>query len=113
MSQLKVLGSPRCVATRKTWEILEKLSRNFEKIDILSITVPKWVLSKVVMSSDIGAAFNHHHPAWQKLRNHRFTKASAIAFLQKHPELIRRPIIIKGKEVIQGYDEEEIRKFVR
>ncbi len=113
MAQIKVYGTARCVSTRRTWELLEKLGKNFEKIDILTTPVPKWVLSKVVLSSDTGAAFNHYHPEWQKLRNKRFTKAAAIEFLRKRPELIRRPLVVKGKEVIQGYDEEELRKFVK
>ncbi len=113
MALIKVYGTPKCISTRKTWDLLDMLNKNYDKIDIFTEPIPKWVLSRVVMSSDIGAAFNHHHPAWATLRNKRFTKASAIELLQKHPELIRRPITIKGKEVFQGYDEEELRKFLK
>lgn len=113
MPKIKVYGTPRCISTRRTWDFLEKNQKSFEKIDILSEPIPKWILSKLIVSSDIGTCVNHHHPLWAKLRNRRFTKASCIELLRKKPELIRRPILVKGKEVLQGYDEEELKKFIK
>jgi len=113
MAQIKVYGTAKCISTKRALELMDALGKAYDKIDILTTPVPKWILSKIVVSWDIGAAFNHHHPDWHKIRDKRFTKASAIEFLQKKPEFIRRPIIVKGREVFQGYDEEELRKFLK
>jgi regulatory protein spx len=113
MAGIRVYGSPRCISTRRTWELLDKMGKQFEKIDLFTEALPKWVLQKAVAADDVTASFNTRNPAWKHLRNKRFSKAQAVAFLLEHPEMIRRPLVVRNREVYQGYDEEELRKFLR
>jgi arsenate reductase-like glutaredoxin family protein len=37
-------------------------------------------------------------------------RAEAIALMAKNPNLIKRPILVKGKQVTLGFNPEEMRK---
>jgi arsenate reductase-like glutaredoxin family protein len=41
------------------------------------------------------------------------TRAEAIKFMAKAPNLIRRPVVIRGHEIVLGYDEEAFKKLLR
>jgi len=38
------------------------------------------------------------------------TRSEAIALMAKHPNLIKRPILVKGRQVLLGFNPEVIRK---
>jgi arsenate reductase len=40
-------------------------------------------------------------------------RAEAVRLMEKEPNLIRRPVVIRGEEIVLGYDEEAFRKLVR
>ena len=37
------------------------------------------------------------------------SRAEAIALLAQHPNLIKRPILVKGKKILLGFDPEAMR----
>ena len=41
------------------------------------------------------------------------SRAEAIKLMAAEPTLIRRPVVIRGKEIILGYDEEALKKLVK
>ena len=38
------------------------------------------------------------------------SRSQAIALMAKNPNLIKRPILVKGRQVLLGFNPEEIRK---
>jgi len=38
------------------------------------------------------------------------SRSEAIALMAKHPNLIKRPILVKGKLILLGFNPEEMRK---
>lgn len=38
------------------------------------------------------------------------SRAEAIALMAKNPNLIKRPILVKGKQIVLGFNPEEMRK---
>ena len=38
------------------------------------------------------------------------SRSQAIALMAKHPNLIKRPILVKGKQILLGFNPEEMRK---
>lgn len=38
------------------------------------------------------------------------SRAEAIALMAKHPNLIKRPILVKGKQIFLGFNPDEMRK---
>jgi arsenate reductase-like glutaredoxin family protein len=41
------------------------------------------------------------------------SRAEAIKLMAKEPNLIRRPVVIRGSQMQLGFDEEQLRKLVR
>jgi len=40
------------------------------------------------------------------------SRRDAIRLMAKHPNLIRRPILVKGKEIVLGWDREGMKKLL-
>ena len=38
------------------------------------------------------------------------SRSEAIALMAKNPNLIKRPILVKGKQIVLGFNPEEMRK---
>lgn len=42
-----------------------------------------------------------------KMKDHPPSRAEAVKLMARNPNLIRRPIIVKGGKIILGFDQEE------
>ena len=40
------------------------------------------------------------------------SRAEAIALMAKNPNLIKRPILVKGKQILLGFNPDEMRKML-
>jgi arsenate reductase len=40
------------------------------------------------------------------------SRAEAIALMAKNPNLIKRPILVKGKQILLGFNPDEMRKVI-
>jgi arsenate reductase/regulatory protein spx len=49
----------------------------------------------------------------RKMKEHPPSRAEAIKLMAKEPNLIRRPIVLQGSQMILGLDEESYRKLLR
>jgi arsenate reductase-like glutaredoxin family protein len=49
----------------------------------------------------------------RKMKEHPPSRAEAIKLMSKEPNLIRRPIVLQGSQMILGLDEESYRKLLR
>jgi arsenate reductase-like glutaredoxin family protein len=49
----------------------------------------------------------------RNMKEHPPSRAEAIKMMAAEPNLIRRPIVIRGKEIHLGWDEEALRKFIK
>jgi arsenate reductase-like glutaredoxin family protein len=49
----------------------------------------------------------------RKMKEHSPTRAEAIKLMAKEPNLIRRPIVLQGSQIILGLDEETYRKLLK
>jgi arsenate reductase-like glutaredoxin family protein len=47
----------------------------------------------------------------RNMKEHPPSRAEAIKLMAKEPNLIRRPIVIRGAQMILGFDEEAYRKL--
>ena len=55
---------------------------------------------------------NPKSPAFKAmgLRGKTLTPAEAIKLMVQEPNLIKRPLVVKGKQLIAGFDREQLRK---
>ena len=49
----------------------------------------------------------------RKMKDHPPSRAEAIKLMAKEPNLIRRPVVIRGAQMVLGFDEAAYRKLVK
>ena len=48
----------------------------------------------------------------KKMKESPPSRSQAIALMAKHPNLIKRPILVKDKQILLGFNPEEMRKVL-
>ena len=49
----------------------------------------------------------------RKMKDHPPSQAEAVKLMAKEPNLIRRPVVLRGSQIMLGFDEETYKKFVK
>ena len=49
----------------------------------------------------------------RKMKEHPPARDEALKLMAQEPNLIRRPIVIRGGQIVLGYDEEGLRKLAK
>ena len=49
----------------------------------------------------------------RKMKEHPPSRAEAIKLMAKEPNLIRRPLVLRGSQIVLGFDEEQYRKIIK
>ena len=49
----------------------------------------------------------------KKMKEHPPSRAEAIKLMVKEPNLIRRPVALRGSQMVLGFDEEQYRKLLK
>jgi arsenate reductase-like glutaredoxin family protein len=72
-------------------------------------------LDELIGSRDYKEFLNTRNKLYRarKMKEHPPSRAEAIELMAKEPNLIRRPIVVQGSQMIVGLDEEYYRKFLR
>ena len=49
----------------------------------------------------------------RKMKDHPPSRAEAIKLMAKEPNLIRRPVLLRGSQMVLGFDEEAYKELVK
>ena len=49
----------------------------------------------------------------RKMQDHPPSRAEAIKLMAKEPNLIRRPVLLRGSQMVLGFDEEAYKELVK
>ena len=72
-------------------------------------------LDELIGSRDYKEFLNTRNELYRtrKMKEHPPTRAEAIKLMAKEPNLIRRPIVLQGSQMILGLDEATYRKLLK
>jgi arsenate reductase-like glutaredoxin family protein len=72
-------------------------------------------LDKLIGNREYIQFLNPRNELYRKrsMKNNPPSRAEAIKLMSKEPNLIRRPIVIKGAKMILGYDEDAFGKLLK
>ena len=89
----------------------EKVS--FDSRDLDKQRLSEAELDELIGDRDYKEFLNSRNERFRKrnMKEHPPSRAEAIQLMAKEPNLIRRPLIVRGKQVIFGFDEEAYRKL--
>lgn len=84
-----------------------------EEYDYSKKPLTEEVLEEIIGSRDIVRFLNPRSDLYRerKMKEKPPSREEAIRLMLKEPNLLRRPVVVKGKVVLAGFEEEEFRKL--
>lgn len=98
-----------CGTCKKAKNYLNDHQVAFETIDIINEPPSREFLEKHIDEKNLKAYLNSRSKPYRehKMSQNLPTKSKAIELMLQDPNLIKRPIIIRGEAVVFGFNEDE------
>ncbi len=92
-----------------------KLGAELESRDLDKERLTEAELEGLIGSRDYREFLNPRNELYRtrNMKEHPPSRGEAIKLLAKEPNLIRRPIVIRGSQMILGFDEAAYRKLMK
>jgi arsenate reductase len=105
---VKFYQKPSCSTCRKAKKWLTARDVKTEDID-LNQGLSEAELDALIGSRDYLKFLNFRNELYRerKMKTDPPSRAEAIALMSQNPNLIRRPLLVKGAKIVIGFDEEE------
>jgi len=108
---IKFYLKPNCTTCRRARTFLREAGAVFEEVDLnRGLTAPE--INALIGDRDYRPFLNTRNELYRekKMKQSPPTRAEAIALMAQHPNLIKRPILVKGKQILLGFDADEMSK---
>jgi arsenate reductase (glutaredoxin) len=94
---------------------LLELGAELESRDLDKQRLSEAELDKLIGERDYKEFLNTRNELYRarKMKEKPPSRAEAIKLMAKEPNLIRRPVVIRGGEIVLGFDEEAYKKLVK
>ena len=93
--------------------MLREKGAQFEEVDLnRGLTVAQ--LEQLIGKRDYKDFLNSRNELYRErgMKDNPPPRAEALRLMSKNPNLIRRPILVKGREIVLGFDEEALSGLV-
>jgi len=109
---MKFYQKPACTTCRKAKAWLRENAIKTEDID-LNRGLSEAELDALIGSRDYKPFLNPRNELYRErnMKEKLPSREEAIRLMAKHPNLIRRPILVQGAKIALGFDEEAFRKL--
>lgn len=113
-TRIQFLQKPTCTTCRRAKAYLEKLGASLELRSLDAERLSEAELDKLIGDRDYKVFLNTRNELYRtrKMKDHPPSRAETIRLMAKEPNLIRRPVVIRGSQVLLGYDEEGYKELV-
>ena len=109
-------SSPGCASCRKVRQWLKDRDLKFIEKNIFTTILSDKEIKHLLMRSENGTEdiISKRSKVLQEshLDLDELSMSELITFIQRHPSVLKRPIIMNEKSFLVGYDEEEIDAFL-
>jgi len=113
---ITIYQKPTCTTCRQTMTILKESGVDFEAINYYIDPIPKKRLKELLAKMKLSARdiLRTKEPIYRelKLAKRNLSGDELIDMMVKHPDLIQRPIVEKGKKAILARPAERIREIL-
>jgi Spx/MgsR family transcriptional regulator len=112
---IRFLQKPTCTKCRKAKAFLEELGANLDLRNLDTERLSEAELEKLIGDRDYQKFLNTRNELYRsrKMKDKPPSRSEAIRLMAKNPNLIRRPVVISGSEIVLGYDEDAFRKLAK
>jgi arsenate reductase-like glutaredoxin family protein len=94
---------------------LLELGAELESRDLDRERLSEAELEKLIGNRDYREFLNPRNELYRarNMKEHPPSRGEAIHLMAKEPNLIRRPVVIRGTQMVLGFDEEAYRKLLK
>ncbi|MCZ6638551.1 MAG: arsenate reductase (glutaredoxin) [Thermodesulfobacteriota bacterium] len=114
--KITIYVKPTCTTCRKVLKILRESEADFDSVNYFEEPLSKKTLTQLVKSLGITPRdlLRKNEKIYKELglSKKELSDSQIIELMVKHPDLLQRPIVIKGKEVVLARPAEEIEKLL-
>ena len=106
-SKIQFLEKPTSTTCKKAKAYLQKLGADLESRSLDKQRLTPDELDSLIGDRDYQQFLSTRNELYRSrnMKEHPPTRAQAIALMAENPNLIRRPVVIRGKRLVLGYDE--------
>lgn len=92
-----------------------KLGARLEARDLDKDRLSAVELDELIGERDYQMFLNPRNELYRKrkMKGHPPRRAEAIQLMAKEPNLIRRPLLVRGSQIVLGFDEEAYKKLLK
>jgi len=114
-SKIAFYQKPACTTCRKAKDLLLELKIDFTSRDLDKQRLTESELNQLIGDRDYKGFLNARNELYRtrNMADHPPTRTEALKLMAKEPNLIRRPLLISGLEIIIGFDEAAYRKLAK
>ncbi len=107
---IQLYDKKTCGTCKKAKEYMDSCHIGYDVIDITKTPPPRELLEKYIDENNLKKYLNSRSTIYREkgYSTKLPTKAGAIKIMLEHPDLIKRPVIVKGDKVYFGFDSAEI-----
>ncbi len=112
---LRFYYKPSCGVCKKAKAYLDRRGIDYEPIDILASPPPRELLARAIDPQDPKRSLNARSGAFRRknLAERTVAPDEALALMLEDPNLIRRPFVVDGDRIYQGFEEKSFEAFLR
>lgn len=106
---IKLYLKPNCSTCRKARALLRETGIAFEEVD-LNKGLSEIEIDKIIGARDYRQFLNTRNQLYRErgMKQNPPARAEALRLMAQHPNLIKRPILVHGEQIILGCDEDAI-----
>ncbi len=117
MPKLLVYQKPTCTTCRKAIQLLKDEAIDFQSVNYYEETFSVETLKAICKKLGITphALLRTKEPLYKALNlaERKFEDDELLSLMVKHPDLIQRPIIVKGKKAVLARPVEKLKDILR
>jgi arsenate reductase len=114
-AKIKFLQKPSCSTCRKAKAFLEKRKVELDLRDLGKDRLSVAELDTLIGKRDHRAFLNTRNELYRsrKMKENPPSRDEALQLMANEPNLIRRPVVLRGADIILGFDEEALKRIAK
>jgi Spx/MgsR family transcriptional regulator len=114
-AKIKFLQKPSCTTCRKAKAFLEKRKVDLDLRDLGKDRLSVAELDELIGKRDHRMFLNTRNELYRtrKMGQNPPSRDEALKLMAAEPNLIRRPVVLRGADIVLGYDEEALKRIAK
>ena len=112
-AKIKFLQKPSCTTCRKAKAFLEKRKVQLDLRDLGKDRLSVEELDELIGNRDHRMFLNTRNELYRarKMGQNPPSREETLQLMAAEPNLIRRPVVLRGADIVLGYDEEALKRI--